>query len=94
MDFLDVFKKDPVISNMVNVQLALNLLFEVFEGKDSKYWHYLKTLPAHPKTALSCDLADIQALKGSRYVEKKIQISVSLVVIFKSKKTHLLRFKL
>ena len=77
MDFLDVFKKDPVISNMVNVQLALNLLFEVFEGKDSKYWHYLKTLPAHPKTALSCDLEDIQALKGSRYREKIFKLRFS-----------------
>ena len=36
------FKKDAVISNMMNVQLALNLLFEVFEGKDSKFYHYLR----------------------------------------------------
>ena len=88
MDFLDVFKKDPVISNMVNVQLALNLLFEVFEGKDSKYWHYLRTLPAHPKTALSCDLEDIQALKGSRYVEKNSNLVFS-IVIFNSQKYSL-----
>ena len=62
----DGFTRDPVIKNMVNVQLALNLLFEVFEGKKSKYFHYLKTLPAKPSTVLSLDYETIEPLKGSR----------------------------
>ena len=61
------FKKDPVISNMMNVQLALNLLFEVFEGKDSKYYHYLRTLPARPQTVLSMPWGEVLPLKGSRF---------------------------
>ena len=63
---MDEFKKDPVISNMINVQLALNLLFEVFEGKDSNYYHYLRTLPANPKTVLSLEIDELLPLKGSR----------------------------
>ena len=60
------FKKDPVISNMMNVQLALNLLFEVFEGKDSKFYHYLRTLPTRPQTVLSMAPEELFPLKGSR----------------------------
>ena len=63
---MDEFKKDPVISNMINVQLALNLLFEVFEGKESIHYHYLRTLPATPKTVLSMEEKDLLPLKGSR----------------------------
>jgi len=59
------FKKDPVISNMMNVQLALNLLFEVFEGKDSKFYHYLRTLPTRPQTVLSMAPEELFPLKGS-----------------------------
>ena len=61
------FQKDPVISNMINVQLALNLLFEVFEGAESKHYHYLRTLPAEPKTVISMKAQEIIPLKGSRY---------------------------
>ena len=59
------FQKDPVISNMMNVQLALNLLFEVFEGENSKYYHYLRTLPCWPKTVISTPLDELLPLKGS-----------------------------
>ena len=62
------FKKDPVISNMMNVQLALNLLFEVFLGEDSKYYHYLRTLPSKPQTVISTPMEELFPLKGSRLV--------------------------
>ena len=51
---------------MVNVQLALNLLFEVFENKNSKHYHYVRTLPAKPNTIVAQKLEDVLPLKGSR----------------------------
>jgi len=62
---MNMFKTDPIVSNMMNVQLALNLLFEVFEGENSKYYHYLRTLPAQPKTILSMPVEELLPLKGS-----------------------------
>lgn len=63
---MNMFKTDPIVSNMMNVQLALNLLFEVFEGENSKYYHYLRTLPSNPKTILSMPIQELLPLKGSR----------------------------
>jgi len=65
MTVLDACRTDPILGNMVNVQLALNLLFEVFENKNSKHYHYVRTLPSKPNTIVAQKLEDVLPLKGS-----------------------------
>lgn len=57
--------QDTLASNMENIALCLCLLGELYQGDESAWQDYIKTLPSDYPTFLYMNAADIRLMKGS-----------------------------
>ncbi|TNN17893.1 Histone-lysine N-methyltransferase setd3 [Schistosoma japonicum] len=62
--------QDTLASNMENIALCLCLLGELYQGDESAWQDYIKTLPSDYPTFLYMNAADIRLMKGSPVIEK------------------------
>ncbi|CAH8498842.1 unnamed protein product [Heterobilharzia americana] len=66
----EFISQDSLASNMENVALCLCLLGELYEGDNSPWQDYIKSLPSDYSIFLYMSVADIRHLKGSPTLEK------------------------
>lgn len=70
--------KDPLISQMPNLELTILLLSEYLKGESSFWWPYLSTLPRSYSTVLYLSHEELLQLSGSPLLEEVVKIKRSV----------------
>lgn len=74
----DFLIRDPLISQMPNLELTILLLSEYLKGESSFWWPYLSTLPRSYSTVLYLSHEELLQLSGSPLLEEVVKIKRSV----------------
>ncbi|KRX99954.1 Histone-lysine N-methyltransferase setd3 [Trichinella pseudospiralis] len=74
-----LLKDDPILNNMNNVALTMSILYELFLGKKSHWYEYLRFLPTEYSVPLYFDEEAFSALKISAFFDQAVNIYSSIV---------------
>ncbi|KRZ78148.1 Histone-lysine N-methyltransferase setd3 [Trichinella papuae] len=70
---------DPILSTMSNVSLTMAILYELFLGKKSHWYEYLRFLPTEYSVPLYFDEEAFSALKFSAFFDQAANVYASIV---------------